>query len=338
MNSRDLIPATQIPAAPIESGKKFVNDKGITAIKNGIKASSKDSQKRLKKPSWLRIKVKGGSVYEKTKNIVHAHKLSTVCEEAMCPNISECWSSGTATIMLMGDTCTRACRFCAVNTGNPQGWLDKDEAKNTAESVRLMGLKYLVLTSVNRDDLEDGGAGHYAEVVRRVKADNPDVAVEALTPDFQGIFDCIETVVDSGIAVFAQNVETVKRLTHPVRDARATYEQTLAVLKHAKEYKPEVLTKTSIMLGLGETEEEIIEAMDDLRVINCDILTFGQYLQPTENHLPIERYVTPEEFGKYRQWGLDRGFMEVVSGALVRSSYRAEKVLMKNNVGISTKM
>jgi lipoic acid synthetase len=188
---------------------------------------------------------------------------------------------------------------------------------------------------VNRDDLEDGGAGHYAEVVRRVKAENPDVAVEALTPDFEGIFKSIEIVVDSGIVVFAQNVETVKRLTHPVRDPRATYEQTLAVLKHAKEYKPEVLTKTSIMLGLGETEDEILEAIDDLRAINCDILTFGQYLQPTVNHLPIERYVTPQEFEKYRQWGLDKGFLEVVSGALVRSSYRAEQVLMKNNVGLN---
>jgi lipoic acid synthetase len=335
MNDHDLIPVTYIPSVPIKSGNKFVNDKGITAIKNGIKTSSKESQERLKKPSWLRIKAKGGATYNKTRNIVHEHKLSTVCEEAMCPNISECWSSGTATIMLMGDTCTRACRFCAVNTGNPQGWLDKDEAKNTAESVKLMGLKYLVLTSVNRDDLEDGGAGHYAEVVRRVKAENPDVAVEALTPDFEGIFKSIEIVVDSGIVVFAQNVETVKRLTHPVRDPRATYEQTLAVLKHAKEYKPEVLTKTSIMLGLGETEDEILEAIDDLRAINCDILTFGQYLQPTVNHLPIERYVTPQEFEKYRQWGLDKGFLEVVSGALVRSSYRAEQVLMKNNVGLN---
>jgi lipoic acid synthetase len=336
MTNRDLIPATHISVVQIQSGEKFVNDNGITAIKNGIKASSKESQKKLKKPSWLRIKARGGVGYEKTKRIVHEHKLSTVCEEAMCPNISECWSSGTATFMLMGDTCTRACRFCAVNTGNPQGWLDKDEARNTAESVKLMGLKYLVLTSVNRDDLEDGGAGHYAEVVKRVKAENPDVAVEALTPDFQGIFGCIETVVDSGIVVFAQNVETVKRLTHPVRDPRASYEQTLAVLKYAKEYKPEVLTKTSIMLGLGETEEEIIEAMDDLRGVNCDVLTLGQYLQPTENHLPIERYVTPEEFEKYRQWGLEKGFLEVVSGALVRSSYRAEQVLMKNNVGLST--
>ena len=336
MTNRDQTPATHISVVQIQSGEKFVNDNGITAIKNGIKASSKESQQKLKKPSWLRIKARGGVGYEKTKRIVHEHKLSTVCEEAMCPNISECWSSGTATFMLMGDTCTRACRFCAVNTGNPQGWLDKDEARNTAESVKLMGLKYLVLTSVNRDDLEDGGAGHYAEVVKRVKAENPDVAVEALTPDFQGIFDCIETVVDSGIVVFAQNVETVKRLTHPVRDPRASYEQTLAVLKYAKEYKPEVLTKTSIMLGLGETEEEVIEAMDDLRGVNCDVLTLGQYLQPTENHLPIERYVTPEEFEKYRQWGLEKGFLEVVSGALVRSSYRAEQVLMKNNVGLST--
>jgi lipoic acid synthetase len=335
MNHHNLIPATYIPSVKIESGKKFVNDQGGMAIKNGIKASNKQSQERLKKPSWLRIKTKGGAVYQRTKNIVQEHKLSTVCEEAMCPNISECWSSGTATIMLMGDTCTRACRFCAVNTGNPKGWLDNAEAKNTAEAVKLMGLKYLVLTSVNRDDLEDGGAGHYAEVVKRVKAENPDVAVEALTPDFQGIFDCIETVINSGIAVFAQNVETVKRLTHPVRDPRATYEQTLSVLSHAKEYKPTVLTKTSLMLGLGETEEEIIQVMDDLRSINCDILTLGQYLQPTENHLPIERYVTPKQFEKYRQWGLDKGFMEVVSGAFVRSSYRAEQVLRKNNVGLS---
>lgn len=336
MNDSNSIPIVQIHSDPIKNGNKFVNDKGITAIKNGVKATSKEAQERLKKPSWLRIKMKDGGVYNTTKKIVHEHKLSTVCEEAMCPNISECWNSGTATIMLMGDTCTRACRFCAVNTGNPKGWLDENEAKNTAESVKLMGLKYLVLTSVNRDDLDDGGAGHYAEVVKRVKAENADVSVEALTPDFQGDLKSIETVVDSGISVFAQNVETVKRLTHPVRDPRATYEQTLAVLKHAKEYKPDVLTKTSIMLGLGETEEEIIEAMDDLRAVNCDILTFGQYLQPTEHHLPVIRYVTPDEFDKYRQWGLERGFLEVVSGALVRSSYRAEQVLMKNNVGLGT--
>ena len=323
-----------IPTVQVESGKKFVNDKGITAIKNGVKASSHDPIPVKRKPSWLRIKVQDGEEYQKVKSTVHQHKLSTVCEEAMCPNINECWSSGTATIMLMGETCTRACRFCAVNTGNPKGWLDKDEPEHTANSVKLMKLKYLVLTSVNRDDLPDGGAGHYAEVIQRVKKVNPETDVEALTPDFMGVHKDVETVVDSGITVFAQNVETVRRLTHPVRDPRASYEQTLAVLTHAKEYRPDVLTKTSIMLGLGETEDEILEAMDDLRAAKVDILTFGQYLQPTKNHLPIERYVTPEQFETYRQWGLDKGFTEVVSGALVRSSYRAEQVLKKNNVGL----
>jgi lipoic acid synthetase len=258
-----------------------------------------------------------------------------VCEEAKCPNIGECWTSGTATIMLMGDVCTRACRFCAVNTGNPQGWLDTEEPENTARSVQLMNLQYIVLTSVNRDDLPDGGAGHYAACVTRVKELNPETAVEALTPDFLGVLADVETVVDSGIEVFAQNVETVKRLTHPVRDPRASYEQTLAVLAHAKNYRPQVLTKTSLMLGLGETEEELQLCMDDLRASNVDILTLGQYLQPTANHQPIERYVTPDEFELYRQWGLDRGFREVVSGVFVRSSYRAEQVLQKNNVGLS---
>ena len=325
-----------IPVVQVNSGAKFVNEKGITAIKNGIKAShGADTLKTLKrKPEWLRIKAQYGTKYKEVKSTVHEHKLSTVCEEAMCPNINECWSSGTATIMLMGDVCTRACRFCAVNTGNPKGWLDKDEPEHTANSVKLMNLKYLVLTSVNRDDLEDGGAGHYAAVVKRVKEVNPETDVEALTPDFLGVLSDVETVVDSGISVFAQNVETVKRLTHPVRDPRASYEQTLEVLAHAKKYRPDVLTKTSLMLGLGETEDEIQEALYDLRAINVDIVTFGQYLQPTLNHLPIERYVTPEEFEKYRQWGLERGFLEVVSGALVRSSYRAEQVLQKNNVGL----
>ena len=236
--------------------------------------------------------------------------------------------------MLMGDVCTRACRFCAVNTGNPRGWIDQEEPANTARSVQLMGLRYVVLTSVNRDDLVDGGAGHYAACVRAVKAENPDTAVEALTPDFLGVLADVETVLDSGIEVFAQNVETVRRLTHPVRDPRASYEQTLAVLAHAKHYRPDVLTKTSLMLGLGETEAEIEEALDDLRAANVDIVTFGQYLQPTVNHYPIDRYVPPQDFEKYRQWGLAKGFLEVVSGVFVRSSYRAEQVLEKNNVGL----
>ncbi|MFV8816447.1 lipoyl synthase [Haliea sp. E17] len=329
MSEPELIPVQQVP-----SGKKFVNDRGITAIKDGIKASA-GAGAAMRKPDWLRVRIKGGETFEKVSAIVHEHRLATVCEEAKCPNMSECWSSGTATIMLMGDVCTRACRFCSVNTGNPKGWLDPEEAENTARSVELMGLKYVVLTSVNRDDLEDGGAGHYAACVRRVKEVNPETAVEALTPDFLGVLADVETVVDSGIEVFAQNVETVKRLTHPVRDPRASYEQTLAVLAHAKQYRPAVLTKTSLMLGLGETEEEILQCMDDLRAANVDILTFGQYLQPTKNHYPIDRYVTPEEFEKYRQIGLDKGFLEVVSGVFVRSSYRAEKVLEKNNVGLA---
>ena len=326
--SDDLIPAVQI-----SSGEKFVNDKGITAIKDGIKASARQGE-RLPKPDWLRIKVRGGATFENVKSIVHEHRLATVCEEAKCPNMSECWSAGTATIMLMGDVCTRACRFCAVNTGNPNGWLDAQEPANTARSVALMKLKYVVLTSVNRDDLPDGGAGHYAACVKRVKDENPGTAVEALTPDFLGVLADVETVVDSGIEVFAQNVETVERLTHPVRDPRATYQQTLAVLAHAKAHRPSVLTKTSLMLGLGESEDEILQTMDDLRAANVDILTLGQYLQPTQNHYPIDRYVTPEQFEHYRQWGLDKGFLEVVSGVLVRSSYRAEQVLEKNNVGL----
>jgi len=327
--SDDLIPAVQIA-----SGEKFVNDKGITAIKDGIKASARQGE-RLPKPDWLRIKVRGGATFENVKSIVHEHRLATVCEEAKCPNMSECWSAGTATIMLMGDVCTRACRFCAVNTGNPNGWLDTQEPANTARSVALMKLKYVVLTSVNRDDLPDGGAGHYAACVKRVKDENPGTAVEALTPDFLGVLADVETVVDSGIEVFAQNVETVERLTHPVRDPRATYQQTLAVLAHAKAHRPSVLTKTSLMLGLGESEDEIRQTMDDLRAASVDILTLGQYLQPTQNHYPIDRYVTPEQFELYRQWGLDKGFLEVVSGVLVRSSYRAEQVLERNNVGLT---
>ncbi|MEM9255407.1 MAG: lipoyl synthase [Pseudomonadota bacterium] len=328
MNKQDRIPLVQIG-----SGEKFVNDKGMAVIKDGIKASAAVPPSS-RKPDWLRVRIRGGEAYEAVRSIVHEHGLATVCEEAKCPNISECWTSGTATIMLMGDVCTRACRFCAVNTGNPQGWLDPDEPDKAARSVQLMGLRYVVLTSVNRDDLEDGGAGHYAACVQRVKSLNPDTAVEALTPDFLGVLADVETVVDSGIEVFAQNVETVRRLTHPVRDPRAGYQQTLDVLAHAKAHRPDVLTKTSLMLGLGESEDELRDCLRDIRRARVDIVTLGQYLQPTRHHLPIERYVTPKEFDEYRQWGLEMGFVEVVSGAMVRSSYRAEQALAKNNVGL----
>jgi lipoic acid synthetase len=231
--------------------------------------------------------------------------------------------------------CTRGCRFCAVDTGNPKGWLDLEEPLNAAKAVQLMGLEYVVITSVDRDDLADGGAAHYAACVREIKKLNPNTAVEALTPDFNGVHAHIEMVVDSGLEVFAQNVETVKRLTHPVRDPRAGYEQTIDVLRHAKMHRPEVLTKTSLMLGLGERDNEIIKTMDDLRAAQVDVLTLGQYLRPTPNHLAVERYVSPAEFDAYRAEGLEKGFLEVVAGPMVRSSYRAEQVLHKNNVGIA---
>ena len=334
MGSEDSgITGHRIPAVQVESGGKFKNSLGMTVIKDGIKASATQPE-RPSKPDWLRMRLQSSPKFDTVRSIVHAHGLATVCEEAKCPNISECWSAGTATIMLMGDVCTRACRFCSVNTGNPNGWLDIKEPAHTAEAVRLMGLRYVVLTSVNRDDLKDGGAGHYAAVVRATKAINPDTAVEALTPDFLGDLSAIETLLDSGIEVFAQNVETVERLTHPVRDPRAGYQQTLDVLAHGKAYRPDVITKTSLMLGLGEREDEIKQCMDDLRRHHIDVLTLGQYLQPTRHHLPIERFVTPEEFERYRDWGLERGFLEVVSGAFVRSSYRAERVLEHNNVGL----
>jgi len=320
----------------VTSGAKYQTDAGFSAIKNGVK-QRRDSQPLVHgdKPDWLRARMPSGAGYSKTRNIVKEHRLSTVCEESMCPNIGECWNAGTATIMVLGAVCTRACRFCAVDTGNPKGWLDSDEPFNTGRAVQLMGLEYVVITSVDRDDLDDGGASHYAACVREIKRQNPATAVEALTPDFDGVEEHVELVVDSGLDVFAQNVETVRRLTHPVRDPRAGYEQTIEVLRHAKQHRPEVLTKTSLMLGLGEHDHEIMATMDDLRAANVDILTLGQYLRPTPNHLAVQRYVSPQEFEAYRQEGLEKGFLEVVAGPMVRSSYRAEQVLLKNNVGLA---
>lgn len=320
----------------VQSGEKYRTEEGFSAIKNGVK-ERKTSEPLIvgQKPRWLRAKMPSGNGYTGVRQIVREHRLSTVCEESMCPNIGECWNAGTATIMVMGSVCTRACRFCAVDTGNPKGWLDHEEPLNTGKAVKLMGLGYVVITSVDRDDLPDGGAAHYASCVREIKNLNPDTAVEALTPDFNGVLNHVELVVDSGLEVFAQNVETVKRLTHPVRDPRASYEQTISVLAHAKAHRPDVLTKTSLMLGLGERDNEIVETMDDLRNAGVDILTLGQYLRPTPNHLAVERYVTPDQFDAYRREGLEKGFVEVVAGPMVRSSYRAEQVLQKNNVGLA---
>ena len=315
--------------------QKIINRDGIKAVKNGQKANQYSSVPNQKKPEWIRVKATFDKKFNAVKQQVQEKQLYTVCEEAMCPNISECWSAGTATFMLMGSVCTRACKFCSVDTGNPKGWLDLDEPMYTAKAVKTMGLKYVVLTSVNRDDLEDGGAEHYAQTVKAIKELNPHTAVEALTPDFKGLSSSIETLVNCGLEVFAQNVETVKRLTYPVRDIRAGYEQTLEVLAESKKINSKVLTKTSLILGLGETDAEIEETMDDLIANKVDILTLGQYLRPTLNHLPVERWVTPEEFDRYRDIGLAKGFLEVVSGPMVRSSYRAERALEKNNAGLS---
>ena len=284
------------------------------------------------------MRLAAGGRHTEVQRTVREHRLATVCEESMCPNIGECWGNGTATIMLMGGICTRACRFCAVDTGNPHGRLDAEEPANAARSVALMGLRYVVLTSVDRDDLPDGGAAHYADCIRAIKARNPATAVEALTPDFSGQKAAVATVVSAGLEVFAHNLETVRRLTPAVRDARAGYDQSLAVLAHARDVSAtlpgRILTKSSLMLGLGETEEEVAQAMDDLRASGVSLLTLGQYLRPTVNHLPVIRFVHPDEFSAYRRLGLEKGFMEVVSGPLVRSSYRAERALEGNNVGL----
>jgi lipoyl synthase len=324
--------------AAARSGEKYLTPQGFTAIRDGIKAHATAAPTAAaRKPPWLKARAPTGAGFQGVRALVREHRLATVCEEARCPNIGECWNAGTATIMLMGAVCTRACRFCAVDTGNPHGWLDAEEPENTARTVELMRLKYVVLTSVDRDDLPDGGAAHYAACVRAIKRRNPHTAVEALTPDFQGVPADVTTVVDSGVDVFAQNIETVRRLTHPVRDPRAGYEQTLAVLAHAKRHRPAVLTKSSLMLGLGESDDEIAATLADLRAAGVDIVTLGQYLRPTLNHLAVARFVRPQEFDHYREQALALGSLECVSGPLVRSSYRAEQALARNNAGLDNR-
>ena len=305
---------------------KTIKENGVIAIKNGIKPNSNKHIPIERKPKWLRIKSQNSPKFRELKEIVSHKKLHTVCEEAMCPNIQECWSHGTATFMLLGSVCTRACKFCAVDTGNPKGQIDAKEPEKVANSIAQMNLKYAVLTSVNRDDLEDGGAMHFAQTVVSTKKEAPGVIIEALVPDFLGKRESIETLLDSNVEVFAQNLETVKRLTHQVRDHRAGYEQTLEVLAYAKKYSPKTISKTSLMLGLGESEDELLEAFNDIRSAGVDVLTLGQYMRPTINHLPVEKWYSPEEFLYMKNLALDIGFKEVASGPLVRSSYRADKI------------
>lgn len=284
--------------------------------------------KNLKgKPHYLKAKIPKGDGYTSVKKSLRERNLFTVCEEAKCPNLGECWDSKTATMMILGDTCTRACKFCNVKTGNPKGWLDLDEPKKASEMVDLMGLKYLVVTSVDRDDLPDYGAGHFASVVNHIAKTHSDVKVEVLIPDFAVEPEHMRTLAKSNPFVIAQNLETVKRLTHPVRDRRAGYEKTLNALKFYHENFPDIATKSSLMVGLGETKEELVQAMQDLYSVGVNIITFGQYLRPTLAHLEVQRYYEVEEFEHFKKIAYDIGFDFVASGPMVRSSYKAADYL-----------
>ncbi|OAA35210.1 lipoic acid synthetase [Beauveria brongniartii RCEF 3172] len=289
-------------------------------------------------PEWLKTPIPAGNDnFKKIKADLRGLNLHTVCEEARCPNISECWggsdkSAATATIMLMGDTCTRGCRFCSVKTSRAPPPLDPHEPEHTAEALARWGLGYVVLTSVDRDDLADGGARHFAETIRKIKHKKPSLLVEALTGDFGGDLDMVRIVAESGLDVYAHNVETVEGLTPYVRDRRATFRQSLKVLKHVKDVRGDqgIITKTSIMLGLGEQQQELVDALTELRKAGVDVVTFGQYMRPTKRHLKVEKYITPDEFEMWRQRALDMGFLYVASGPLVRSSYKAGEAFIEN--------
>jgi lipoyl synthase len=274
-------------------------------------------------PPWLRAPLPGGERYAQIKANLRDRGLHTVCEEAQCPNVGECWNEGTATLMLMGDTCTRTCRFCAVKNARQPPPLDPDEPSKSAEQVALMALNYVVLTSVNRDDLDDGGAGHFAASIKAIRARNPDTLVEVLTPDFQGQHRDVHTVVDAAPHVFAHNVETVEALQAEVRDKRASWAQSLDVLQAAKARNPEIVTKTSIMLGLNETEAQVDAALVSLRANGVDAVTLGQYLRPSPWHHEVVRFAEPAEFTHWQQRAMELGFAYCASGPMVRSSYRA---------------
>lgn len=278
---------------------------------------------KIKKPKWLRVKLPTGEEFKKVRNIVDDHGLHTICQSGNCPNMGECWGAGTATFMILGNTCTRSCGFCSVATGKPLD-VDPFEPAKVAKSVSLMGVKHCVITSVDRDDLPDAGAEVWAQTVRAIRRKSPETTMETLIPDFMGKWDSLQKIIDVAPEIVSHNLETVRRLTKEVR-IQAKYNRSLELLKRLKEGG--MKTKSGVMLGLGETEEEVLETMDDLRSVGVDILTLGQYLQPTPKHLPVAEFITPEKFEEYKQIGLEKGFRFVESGPLVRSSYHAEKHL-----------
>jgi lipoic acid synthetase len=303
------------------------------ALARPISPSEAKKMTPLKKPEWLKIRPPAGENYLQIKKLLRERGLHTVCEEAHCPNVAECWASGTATFMLGTEVCTRACRFCAIKTARRPPPLDPEEPFKVAEAVSKLKLKYVVLTSVDRDDLPDGGAGHFAATIRELKRLDPHLIVEALVPDFRGDLRAVETIVDSGLDVYAHNVETVKRLQYRVRDPRAGYQQSLTTLLHAKRYaqsrSQKLHTKSSIMLGLGEDETELQQAFQDLRAHDVDVLTLGQYLRPSMTHLPVEKYYSPDEFLHLEGVSKNTGFLYVASGPMVRSSYKAAELFIE---------
>jgi lipoic acid synthetase len=286
------------------------------------------TEPREKKPAWLKVKAPGGERYTHLKQTFRKLDLYTVCEEARCPNVGECWSSGTATVMLLGHTCTRGCRFCAVTTGNPRGAVDPREPEHVARAISSLGLRYVVLTMVDRDDLLDGGAAHVAETVGRLKGYQPELLVETLVGDFQGRTGDVDAVLESAPDVFAHNIEVTRSLTPRIRDNRCAYDTSLAVLEHAKRRAPERFVKSSIMVGIGETDDEVVETMRDLRAVGVDVVTLGQYLRPSPKHAPVARYVEPERFDEWARLGREMGFGYVASGPLVRSSYHAAEAFV----------
>ncbi|KAL5082165.1 hypothetical protein RYX36_010586 [Vicia faba] len=305
---------------------------------NGYSVEVGTKKKPLPKPKWMKESIPGGEKYVQIKKKLRELKLHTVCEEAKCPNLGECWSGGetgtaTATIMILGDTCTRGCRFCNVKTSRTPPPPDPDEPTNVAEAIASWGLDYVVITSVDRDDLPDQGSGHFTETVQKLKALKPSTLIEALVPDFRGNAECVEKVSKSGLDVFAHNIETVEELQSAVRDHRANFKQSLDVLMMAKEYAPAgTLTKTSIMLGCGETPDQIVKTMEKVRAAGVDVMTFGQYMRPSKRHMPVSEYITPEAFEKYQTLGMEMGFRYVASGPMVRSSYKAGEFYIKSMI------